>query len=180
MVTKNANQALYSVAVEGLEFLLKMAVVAGLLFILFQPVELILQRAIAQLSQNVLEMLGTIIIQTSNPIQFFADNYKIEISPLCSGLLEVCLLAGAVMATKGKKWKSKLKGIVVGIVLLQTFNVIRITATIMQLNHTSIEFATFTHDVLFRIVLLIGFAILYGAWLYFPQLKKKLTMKGVL
>lgn len=84
------------------------------------------------------------------------------------------------MATKGKKWKNKLKGIIAGIFLLQTFNIFRIVATIQQLNNMSIEFATLTHDLLFRIVLLVGFAILYAGWLYFPQIKQKIIEKEIM
>lgn len=155
-----------------------MGLIAGGFWILLAPFEMYLQSLLANLARGGVESLGIITRATEDPIQFYSGNALIEISPLCSGLLEMILLGAAILATPTKPWGSRVRGLVVGIALLFILNLTRIILTIMQIQHTSLAFATFTHDVLFRIVLIMGFALIYAGWIHFPLIKKRVHAKG--
>lgn len=150
---------------EGIRFILTIILVAGILFLLLQPLEIHLQPIEAKLVQFKLNLLGTSTRATENPIQFFAQDKLIEISALCSGLMEMILLVAAIAATRNASMRKKIIGIIVGVLLLFAWNIARMLITIQQLLHTSLEFAEFTHGVLFRVMLVLGFALIYMLWL---------------
>ncbi len=150
---------------EGILFLAQWGVLAGVLFLLLSPtIENALHAVVSTHAQQGLRALGTVNDPIS-PIQFWVQGKLVEISPLCSGLLEMILLASAMVVTPTIGTRKKIFGIAGGIILLYVFNLFRIIITIQQLVHTSLSFVEFTHDVLFRLVLLLGFAALYGGWL---------------
>lgn len=155
---------------EGILFLAQAGVFAGIVFIILQPFEILLQELVARHAQFVLNALGTRTI-FQNTIQFWAGNNLVEISPLCAGLLEMILLASAMAATNTVSNVKKLKGILAGVALLYLFNVFRIVITVQQLVHTTLSFAEFTHDVFFRLMLIAGFALVYAAWLNFGKIR---------
>ncbi|QQR93105.1 MAG: exosortase/archaeosortase family protein [Candidatus Iainarchaeum archaeon] len=150
---------------EGVRFILTIVLVAGILFVLLQPFELHLQTLESELVQSGLRVVGTETRATANPIQFFAGEKLIEISALCSGLMEIILLVAAITATRDASVRKKVIGIVVGVGILFAWNLVRMLISIQQLLHTSLEFAEFTHGVLFRVMLVVGFALIYVAWL---------------
>lgn len=149
---------------EGILFLATLGVVGGILYLLLRPFEIILQTLLSTHVQRVLELIGTRVI-SQTPIRFWAENHLIEVSPLCAGLLEMILLTSAIIATRGASVRKKIKGIGFGIVVLYVFNVLRIVFTVQQIVHTPISFAELTHDVLFRLILVVGFAAVYAYWL---------------
>ncbi len=157
---------------EGILFLATFAGLSVVFYAVFSPGEGILQTLVASHVRSVLHAIGT-PTQTLNFFQFWAGNKLIEISPLCAGLMEMILLAAVMMATRTVSLSKKIKGILVGITLLYVFNVLRIVMTIQQLIHTSFSFAEFTHDWLFRLVLIFGFVMVYAGWLNWDELKKK-------
>ena len=151
---------------EGARFILTIALVVGILFFLLQPFEIHLQIAEAGFVQSALHALGTETRPTENPIQFFAGEKLIEISPLCSGLLEMILLVAAIVATRDASVRKKIIGIILGVGVLFAWNLVRMLISIQQLLHTNLEFAELTHGVLFRVMLVIGFALIYWIWLH--------------
>lgn len=155
------NQAIH----EGLRFILSILLIAGILFLLLNPLELQLQAVEAELVQSALHVLGTSTRATDNPIQFLAGEKLIEISALCSGLMEIILLIAAIAATRDASWRKKIMGIIFGVGILFAWNILRMLISIQQLLHTSLEFAEFTHGVLFRVMLVLGFAFIYLIWL---------------
>jgi exosortase/archaeosortase family protein len=150
---------------EGLRFILIIILIAGILFLFLQPLEIHLQALEANILQSKLGALGTETRATENPIQFFAGEKLIEISPLCSGLMEIILLIAAIIATRDASVRKKVIGIILGAGVLFVWNLVRMVVSIQQLLHTSIEFAEFTHGVLFRVMLVVGFALIYWIWL---------------
>ncbi len=155
----------------GILFLVTVLGVGLILYFLFSPLEYSLQTIE---TRHVRSLLSSVGVQTQNgftPIQFWVNDRLIEISALCSGLVEFALLAGAILATNTASWKKRIIGIVVGVFLLYVFNLLRITITILQIAHTNMAFAEFTHDVLFRIVLILGFAFVYAGWLHFSRVR---------
>ena len=149
---------------EGILFLASFGVVGGILYLLLRPFEIFLQTLLSMHAQRVLELIGTRVI-SQTPIRFWAENHLIEISPLCAGLLEMILLAAAILAKRDVSVRKKIKGIAFGIIALYVFNMLRIVFTVQQIVHTPISFAELTHDVLFRLILIVGFAAAYACWL---------------
>jgi exosortase/archaeosortase family protein len=80
------------------------------------------------------------------------------------------LLGSAILATRGEKAYSRIRGALVGVVALYLFNLLRMVITLLQIEHSPMDFAAFTHDVLFRLILIVGFALVYGAWLQRKQI----------
>lgn len=161
---------------EGIIFLATFGVSGGVLYLLLRPVEIILQTLLSTHVQRGLEIIGTRVVEQS-PIQFWAETHVIEISPLCAGLLEIILFASAVLATRDVNMRKKMQGIVVGIIALYVFNVLRIVFTVQQIVHTPFSFAELTHDVLFRLILLVGFAAAYAYWLKWATRESSFTQK---
>ncbi|MBM3282219.1 MAG: exosortase/archaeosortase family protein [Candidatus Diapherotrites archaeon] len=149
---------------EGILFLTVFAGLSIILYVVFSPLEGLLQSIVASHARSILHVIGT-PTQTLNSIQFWAGNKLIEISPLCAGMMEMILLASVMMATRTVSRMKKIKGIVVGIALVYVFNLLRIVITVQQLIHASFSFAEFTHDWLFRGLLFVGLIGIYYAWL---------------
>ncbi len=166
---------------EGILFLGQWGVLAGILFLVLQGIgaEHALQQMETVDVQNVLNMLGT-FTTSENSTQFWAQGKLIEISALCSGLLEMVLLASVILITPNEGWKKKIIGAAVGVGLLYAFNILRMIISIQQLVHTPYSFAEFTHDILFRIILIAGFAFLYWAWVNWTYVHQKLIREGLI
>jgi exosortase/archaeosortase family protein len=163
---------------EGVRFILIWASLSAILWIIFQPFEIILQEMTRVHVQAILHAIGT-NTSSQTTIQFWAENKLIEISPLCAGLVEMILLASAMAAAKTVSHRKKVLGIILGMASLYVFNVLRIVFTVQQLVHTNLEFAEFTHDVFFRLVLLTGFAAIYWAWLNVDEILLRGRVKGL-
>ena len=160
-------------AKEALLFLIRMGVFSAAFYVILFSAEGILQGMESQIVQHILRALGTHVNAGSVAWQFVAENYLIEISPLCSGLLELALLAGAILATKEYPLRARVQGVIVFGFILFAANIIRIVASVQQLIHTSLSFAEFTHGILFRGVLILGFALLYALWLRLASREEK-------
>ncbi|MEK6820990.1 MAG: exosortase/archaeosortase family protein, partial [archaeon] len=115
---------------------------------------------------SLLSSVGVSTSDAGNSIQFWMSGKRIEISALCSGMLEMILLASAILATPIRTVRARILGVVAGVGVLYVFNLFRMVVTLLQLEHTSLAFATLTHDVLFRLVLIVGFALVYWVWLH--------------
>ncbi len=178
MVHPNAQQK-KTILREGILFLAQVGVFTGILFLVLQPLEIFLQELSAQHAQFVLNALGTHTVVQNN-IQFWAEKNLVEISPLCAGLLEMILLASAILSTNTVTNIKKIKGILAGVALLYLFNVFRIVITTQQLVHSSLSFAEFTHDVFFRLMLIAGFALVYAGWLNFEKISAWGRGKGLI
>ncbi|MEK6902702.1 MAG: exosortase/archaeosortase family protein [archaeon] len=164
---------------EGIRFLATFLIVAAALLFLFTPMESWLQQLEAGQTQSLLHALGVPTSPAQNPTQFWMNGKLIEISPLCSGLLEMILLASAIIVTPSASVRKKVVGLVIGIFILYVFNLFRMGVTLLQLEHASFSFAEITHDILFRVILIVGFALLYAVWLNFSSMKKKFVLRGM-
>jgi exosortase/archaeosortase family protein len=163
---------------EAIAFLTRWGVLFVFFYFILMGYERALQEMETQHVQSILSALGMATLNGPTSIQFFAGINRIEISALCSGLIEMVLLGTAILATQTRSIHSRLRGVIVGVFLLYVFNLVRIVITILQLHYTTLSFATFTHDILFRLILILGFAILYGAWLNFDKICMVLRQKG--
>ena len=106
-----------------------------------------------------------------------ASGTSIEISELCTGLMETLIIVGAIIASIGITWKKRILGAVAAGIIAVIFNHIRIVlTTLIILGTDDIELVEFTHNILFRIVLFAVIAGLYIAWFYWAvstETKKK-------
>ncbi len=121
----------------------------------------------ASTALRVLESLGVHgnISSFQEPIIISVQKSSIQLSELCTGMLETILLAAAILASVEISWKKRVVGIVAGIFAAQAFNLVRVVATIENIISTSQAFAELTHDVLFRLSLLVVIAGFYFVWL---------------
>ncbi len=91
------------------------------------------------------------------------ENLRVEISFLCSGLIELFILISAIIATPSSRRK-KIFGIVASLVLVFIFNFFRIFISTYFL-FLDISFAELIHEILFRLSLFFVIAGVYYLWL---------------
>lgn len=99
------------------------------------------------------------------------ETQKFFISWLCTGILEIIILLGAIFASFGVSWKDKLKGMGGAIIIGIIFNFIRIWLTINIFVLTNAETTNIAHDLLFRLVLFIYISAYYIIWFNYTQRK---------
>ena len=89
--------------------------------------------------------------------------FDAEINDLCSGRLELAVMAGLVFASRDKPVAERIKGIFLGALVLLAFNPLRIFLTLSAIGT---PFLVLVHDVLFRISLVIVLVTFYALWYY--------------
>lgn len=128
------------------------------------PLELI-EFFVAQISFFFLGLLGfSYEILLQEPVLVLLETQAIQISYLCTGLLETIVLVSAVLASHGISWKKRIQGALAGIAVSLAFNVLRIDLTVLIVHGFGIAVAEFGHDFLFRLVLFLVVAGYYFAW----------------
>ena len=128
-------------------------------------------------SEKVLKSFGVLKIgvdYSQSTVLMSVEGKRIEISELCTGMLETVLLFTAILASFGISWKKRIFGACGALIFGFAFNQLRIFVSIMQILSTEIQIAELTHDFFFRLSLLIVIAGYYYLWF------KKATKKGQL
>ena|GEM_PF-2300175 len=100
--------------------------------------------------------------------------FDAEIAGLCSGALELAVLAGMIAATRDKPLKERLKGIVAGGIAILVFNPLRIAATLLFSGSPALALV---HDVLFRLSLVIVLVTFYATWYFWVPRTNEQTAK---
>ncbi len=91
----------------------------------------------------------------------------IEISELCTGLMETLIVVSAIIASAGIDWRKRLFGSVSAGLATIVLNFARIVFTIWLILETAdIALITFAHNILFRAFLLISIAGIYIIWFW--------------
>lgn len=116
--------------------------------------------------QKMLEGVGVQgkVFAMQEPVQMLVQNTGIVISELCTGLLEIALLVSAILASFGISLKKRVYGAVFAVFAGTGFNLLRVFASTMQAVSAGKELAVLTHDVLFRMSLLLVIAGMYLLW----------------
>jgi len=83
---------------------------------------------------------------------------------LCAGIIEFCLLASAILASKGISLKKRATGFFLSIPLVIFFNLFRIIVTSLFIIYSNLFWATLVHGFLFRIFLIIVVIGFYYFW----------------
>jgi len=107
---------------------------------------------------------GEIVFQ--EPVMILAENFSVQISYLCTGLMEFIVLVAAIIATTGIKKEKKLIGIIRAGIAVFLFNAGRIIITISLIEKTDLQTIELAHDLLFRISLFVLIAGYYFVWYY--------------
>ena len=107
---------------------------------------------------------GEIVFQ--EPVLILAENFSVQISYLCTGLMEFIVLVAAIIATTGIKKEKKLIGIIRAGIAVFLFNAGRIIITISLIEKTDLQTIELAHDLLFRISLFVLIAGYYFVWYY--------------
>ncbi|MEM0359712.1 MAG: exosortase/archaeosortase family protein [Candidatus Diapherotrites archaeon] len=89
---------------------------------------------------------------------------RIEISYLCTGLLETILLAGVILASAGIPIYKRIIGVIVGGIAAMVLNLARIFITIFFIYNSGIETVEFIHDFFFRAFLFVSVFCIYAFW----------------
>ncbi len=160
-------------AVKGGKFLLVLIVSYVILSLVIgliplEWIELLLAKAVL-FFLGLTGMQGEIVFQ--EPVLIYFENFSVQISYLCTGLMEFILLVSAVTATEGIKRKKKVFGIIGAGIATFLFNIMRIAITISLIQGSSMEEIELTHDVLFRLSLFVLVAGYYFLWYYFSVKK---------
>ena len=97
---------------------------------------------------------------------------QIIISWLCTGILEIIILASAILSSFGISWRKKIIGAILAVPAGIIFNLLRVWVTINLILSQSAGTAELAHDMLFRIVLFIYITGYYVIWFYCANREK--------
>ena len=113
-------------------------------------------------------------IEYKEPVLIFLELFSlpIGISYLCTGLLEIIVVWSAIIASFGIEIKKRAIGVVAGTITLVIFNIIRIVGSILIIGFFGLGVGEFSHDILFRIFLLIAVAGFYYVWFMWATKQK--------
>jgi len=112
------------------------------------------------------------------PVQILVNGkYLIEISYLCTGLLESTIITSAILASFGISIRKRVVGILAGIFFVNFLNVLRIALTVHAIvTSQNVAYIDFIHNFLFRLTLFVGIACYYAAWFLLATSNPKLNL----
>ena len=151
---------------EAIYFLIKFFIIMGLLFFLqlFNPVnqKLIIPFTgfIAWTSSLLLNFLGIKTVSSGTLIA--SPQFSVDIKAGCNGIEPIIILLAAIFAFRSS-WKAKFYGALLGIMILQGINLLRVVSLVyIGINHP--KYFDESHTYIWQIVI-IGFSLLlWMAW----------------
>ncbi len=99
--------------------------------------------------------------------------YTIQISWLCTGVLEILVVISAVLASFGIGWKKRVAGALGAVAVGFAFNQARVVASIMIIIALGAKNAELAHDLLFRVALFAVVAGYYAIWLWWAARRNR-------
>lgn len=142
-------------------FIILFFLLAGIGYVIFYdtPLQKEATRFAAKASQAGLAAFGeqTTYSEGAYP-QLTSAKFNATINDVCSGGIELIVLFGIIFASIERPMRDRIKGFLMGVVVLVVFNIIRITATLLFLSE-------FLHSILFRITLILVIVGYYWYWL---------------
>jgi exosortase/archaeosortase family protein len=106
-----------------------------------------------------------------NPIVALSNGVEIEISPICTGMTELFIIAAAILASLGIEVWKRLVGAVLAAASVFALNLFRVVATTAAMLGDSLTAAELLHNVFFRAFLFVSVAALYVVWFYWAVKK---------
>lgn len=145
------------------EFFIYTLAIALPLYLLFSSTTFLHEIA-ARGAQFFLSLLGKTATLVFNGVpHLLLPGLDVEINNLCSGGLELALLAGFIIASKDRNKEHRAKGLAAGFIFFIFFNAARIAFTV---NSFGTPWFEPLHEALFRAVLIIGLVTFYAVWYY--------------
>ncbi len=126
------------------------------------------ERAVAGASLFVLERAGI-----GGQLDFSAEHALIrldhgaviQISELCTGILETLVILGAILATIDVEWKKRWAGAIAAAVLVGALNLARIGITVgLIVSSSDLGLVDLAHNLFFRVFLFVSVFGIYLAW----------------
>ena len=106
---------------------------------------------------------GSVDYSADNPIISY-DGLQAQITDLCAGDLEIAVLFAVILATFDRSWTRRLWGCAFGFITIMLLNPVRIAIVMSIWSSSGAQSADFTHDVLFRGMLLFVIVFYYFIW----------------
>ncbi len=100
-----------------------------------------------------------------NPLIVF-PGFTAEIVDYCSGAVEIAILFGIIFASEDRSVKARLLGFLAGVVLILSFNILRISTTLFFYSPSTPVISAIFHDLLFRASLVVFVATYYAVWYF--------------
>ena len=111
--------------------------------------------------------------ETAYSFEIIPTGQTIFISWLCSGVLEIIILVGAILASFGISWKKKAIGAIAAIIIGYLFNLLRIWITLNIIMGQNAQVFEIAHDALFRAVLFVYIVVVYVLWFIWANKNSK-------
>jgi len=137
-----------------------------------------LKKATAIAAYKMLELIGVKagLVLTAEP-SITVGKVTAQITNLCAGDLEIALITAIILSTFDRTWKNRAWGVLFAWLLILIINPLRIFAVLAVGYYTSWQWADFTHDVLFRLTLLVVIVFYYFIWYVKNEKIKKKVLK---
>jgi len=148
---------------DALRFVLVFALVAGVVYLLTEPLALFLRTLASQSAAFLLNLFG-VPTQTYllNGEPFLrTDGLSAAIIDLCSGRLELAVLFGVIFASADRSLRNRVAGALGALAFVLVLNPVRIALTVQF-------FSPFLHEVLFRLTILVLIIGYYALWYLGP------------
>jgi exosortase/archaeosortase family protein len=162
----NRNINLRDELVKGLKFLIGITAFYTFFWLLISNVNLYpLKATTASMSSALLNVAGVSnrLIFGQEPLIIVKSVYA-KIGNLCAGDIEIALLLAIILATWDRSWRQRLWGCLFGLALIAIANPLRIFIVLAIGYYSSWSWANFTHDFLFRLMLIIIIVVYYFLW----------------
>jgi exosortase H (IPTLxxWG-CTERM-specific) len=118
---------------------------------------------LAKISGNFIQFFDNTIVLKGAIIRHGDKGFALQVTSECSGLPATWLLIAAILAFKSD-WKNKLIGIGLGIVILQTINIIRIIS-LVYMGYWIPNFFNTIHEYIWPALLHLSIILIFGLWL---------------
>ncbi len=152
---------------SGARFLALFSVffLASIVLVYFAPLEQV-EGFVAEQALFVLEANSIRgILELSEPVLILlSTGHTISISFLCTGLLEIAVLASAILASYGISWSRRILGVLIAVFFAHLFNLARIVITVFAVLEQPPYVAELAHDFLFRLLLFAIVFLMYAVW----------------
>ena len=155
--------------VTGAKFMAGIALIFSLIrFGVFPYIDFyLLKLYTAHVSGIILSVTGNFAFVSGepNPVITFPAG-QAEIIDLCSGSLELLIMAAIIFATWDAPLKKRVYGFLMGTAFILLVNPVRIAVTLLFAVYGGWSFADLVHGILFKLALLIVIAGFYYIWYY--------------
>lgn len=148
-------------------FLIFLALQGGLFALeLTPPVQLLLVQPwtamLAKLSAALLALFDARVIHYANIIQNKMSGFGVAIQPGCNAV-EACIILIAAILAFPAPWRHKLRGIALGILAVQGFNILRIIS-LFYLGQWRTDVFEFAHLYLWQALIMLDVLVVWLLW----------------